>query len=303
MFLMMLLRAAAASASAPALGPLDRALNLTAAAADPPRTMLWDGNFLLKTRVASATNPATATAIAALRSVASAHLHDGPYSVLDKGFMPASGDKRDFMTLSAYYWPCNETCNATLAPNGDCSRFCGGANNNCTYTAIPRGCPNHRSWCNNGPHVYSDKTGEGGDCSCPACDEATGLPWAAHDGYNWPHATDDRGEVDKVWAAVVPLTLAWFYTGEQAFLDRAVILLRAWFTSPISGMHPNMRYADSIPGVGAECGGTVNFARFTRALDCIILIEHGDADAKSWGGTDRVAMRAFVVQVHPACTC
>lgn len=200
------------------------------------------------------------------------------------------------MTLSAYYWPCNETCNKSLAPNGDCSRFCGGANNFCNYSAIPSGCPNDRSWCNNGPTVYSDKTGKGGDCSCPACNQTTGLPWSAHDGYNWPHATDDRGEVDKLWAAVVPLTLAWFYTSEQAFLDRAVVLLRAWFTSPVSSMRPNMRYADSIPGVGAECGGTVNFARFTRALDCILLIEHGDATAATWTHDDRIAMRSFVTQ-------
>lgn len=54
----------------------------------PPRTLLWDGAFLMQTQAASATNPATAAALAVLRSVATAHLHDGPYSVLDKGFMP-----------------------------------------------------------------------------------------------------------------------------------------------------------------------------------------------------------------------
>ena len=261
----------------------------------PPHTLLWDGEFLLRTRAASSTNPATAAAVTALRSVASVHVHDGPFSVLDKGFVPPSGDKRDFMTLSAYYWPCNETCSKSLAPNGDCSRFCSGSNNNCNYTAIPSGCPNSKSWCNNGPHVYG-KNGTGGDCSCPACDEATGIPWAAHDGYNWPHATDDRGEVDKLWGAVVPLTLAWYYSGEKTFLDRAVVLLRAWFTSPITGMRPNLRFADTIPGVGAECGGTVNFARFGRALDCILLIEHGDSEAQTWTATDRRTMRAFVSQ-------
>ena len=59
-------------------------------------------------------------------------------------------------------------------------------------------------------------------------------------------------------------------------------------------MRPNLRYADSIPGVGAECGGTVNFARFSRALDCIIIIEHGDERAQSWTAADRHAMRGFV---------
>jgi hypothetical protein len=214
-------------------------------------TLLWDGEFLLRTRVAArnSANAATVAAVTALHSVATSHLRDGPFSVLDKGFLPPSGDKRDFMTLSAYYWPCNETCNKTLAPDGDCSRFCGGANNYCNYTAIPSGCPNSKSWCNNGSHVYSPNSGKGGDCSCSACNHATGLPWSAHDGYNWPHATDDRGEVDKLWAAVIPLTLAWFYSGEQAFLDRSVVLLRAWFTSTTTSMRPNMRFADTIPGI------------------------------------------------------
>ena len=76
--------------------------------------------------------------------------------------------------------------------------------------------------------------------------------------------------------ALVPLTLGWFYTGNQAMLARAVLLLRTWFTNTTTGMHPNLNFADSIPGVGAESGGTVNFARFTRAIDCSIIIEHGD---------------------------
>eukprot|EP01050_Picozoa_sp_SAG11_P047474 SAG11_NODE_24883_length_366_cov_1.558052_1_plen_33_part_01 len=33
----------------------------------------------------------------------------------------------------------------------------------------------------------------------------------------------------------------------------------------------------------------MNFARFTRALDCIIMIEHGDKSAKSWTAADRQA--------------
>jgi hypothetical protein len=118
--------------------------------------------------------------------------------VLDKGFVAASGDKRDFVTLSAYYWPCNKACNSSLAPNGDCSRFCGGANNHCNYSAIPSGCPDSKCWCNNGPLVFKPD-GTGGDCSCPVCNGTSGLPWAAHDGYDWPHAEDDRGEVDKLW--------------------------------------------------------------------------------------------------------
>ena len=49
-------------------------------------------------------------------------------------------------------------------------------------------------------------------------------------------------------------------------------------------MFCDSRHADTIPGVGPETGGVVDFARFTRVLDSIALLEAADLNAELWTG-------------------
>ncbi|MDE6858033.1 MAG: alginate lyase family protein, partial [Alistipes sp.] len=44
-------------------------------------------------------------AVAALRDAAAEYLAMEPVSVVDKEILPPSGDRRDYMTLSPYWWP------------------------------------------------------------------------------------------------------------------------------------------------------------------------------------------------------
>ena len=44
-------------------------------------------------------------AYAKLQQEAKSALREGPYSVMDKPFLPASGDKHDFMSVATYHWP------------------------------------------------------------------------------------------------------------------------------------------------------------------------------------------------------
>ena len=93
----------------------------------------------------------------------------------------------------------------------------------------------------------------------------------------------------------MPLALAWWYTEEEVFAQRAAWLLRTWFLSPATAMNPNLEHADTIPGVGPETGGVVDFARFPRVLDAITLLEAGGADA--WTATDRAGMREWTAKL------
>ena len=125
----------------------------------------------------------------------------------------------------------------------------------------------------------------------------TGLPWVAHDGYNYPGSGHlDRGQgSDPLFNTVVPLSLAWYYTGGQIYGARAAMLLRIWFLDPSTAMNPNLEHADTIPGVGPETGGVVDFARFPRVLDSIQLLEAAELDAsKFWTAADRGSMRGWV---------
>ena len=166
------------------------------------------------------------------------------------------------------------------------------------------------SWCNNGSDIVSrDGKPAHGDCSCTACNQQTGLPWAGHNGFNWPGAQIDRASIDGVWENVIPLVLGWWHTAPPTesgipgvpdgalstlFFRRAAFILRYWFLSPETRMNPNLNFADTYPGTGVGVGGTVNAARLHIALEMIILMETGDADQSIWTAADRSGMRAWV---------
>ena len=217
---------------------------------------------------------------------------------MNKSAVAGSGDKHDYLQYAGYYWPCNVSCTAGApgvppGPDG-CSRFCDANNNHCRYTYCRSNCS--CAWCNNSTSCTNPKWGAG-DCTCMACNMSTGLPWVAHDGYNWPGSGHlDRGQgSDPLFNAVVPLSLAWYYTGEAVYGAKAAALLRTWFLTPATAMNPNLEHADTIPGVGPETGGVVNFARFPRVLDCIRLLEAKEPNALGlWTAEDRAAMRGWV---------
>ena len=156
----------------------------------------------------------------------------GPFSVMNKSFAAPSGDKHDFICISSYYWPCSARCGVDApAPKGaSCATFCKPPhtlqpNGSCLYEAVPsrpgplpHGCPatghtakTASSWCNNGSNIVSrDGKATIGDCSCSACNMTSGMPWASHNGFNWPGAEVDRGSIDGVWENVIPLVLGWW---------------------------------------------------------------------------------------------
>lgn len=308
-----------------------------AATTAAPALSVLNGSYFVAVRQAAAAAsvpPALQSAIAAINGSAwlhtpQAHVHDtkrtwnttlqaiGPFSVMNKSIVPASGNKHDFICISAYYWPCNARCGVDApAPKGStCATFCNknsagpGPNGSCLYPANPRGsCP--KSWCNNGSNIVS-RNGKPttGDCSCTACNESTGLPWATHNGFDWPGAEVDRGAIDGVWENVIPLVLGWWYTAPPTFsgvpgvpvgttstiyFARAAHILRVWFLDESTAMRPNLNFADTYPGTGVGVGGTVNAARVHIALDMILLMESGDAEQHIWTAQDRAGMRAWI---------
>ena len=173
----------------------------------------------------------------------------GPWSVMNKSAVAQSGDKHDYLQYAAYYWPCNVNCtpgSAGVPPGPDgCSRFCDANNNFCRYTYCRSNCS--CAWCNNSTSCTNPKWGVG-DCTCQACDMVTGLPWVAHDGYDYPGSGSlDRGHgSDPLIDAVLPLVLAWWYTDELLYADKAAALLRTWFLNPATRMNPNLEHADTV---------------------------------------------------------
>ena len=97
---------------------------------------------------------------------------------------------------------------------------------------------------------------------------SSGLPWSSHDGYPRDRDTSgkylkgDRFRADGVTLATSTLALGWWFGRSDAYLRRAVLLLRTFFLDEATSMNPNMNFAQGVPGrVPGEPGGTVDFGR------------------------------------------
>ncbi|MFG0247408.1 MAG: alginate lyase family protein [Phycisphaeraceae bacterium JB051] len=86
-------------------------LHAQATKSDPlPALMLWKPDLAQQVRqMALAGNERVASAVRDLCQEADKQLLVGPFSVVDKTFLPPSGDKHDFSTIGRYWWPNPDT--------------------------------------------------------------------------------------------------------------------------------------------------------------------------------------------------
>lgn len=106
----------------------------------------------------------------------------------------------------------------------------------------------------------------------PNPDTSTGLPYIRKDGQINPSSkTGDTDSERLVQFAddVRVLSLAWFYSGEPQYAEKAQLLLNTWFLNKQTRMNPNLNYAQAIPGV-------VN-GRGIGIIDTRVLIDVADS--------------------------
>jgi hypothetical protein len=142
----------------------------------------------------------------------------GPFTIINKGVTPPSGDKHDYMSQAPYFWP------DPTKPNG--------------------------------------------------------LPYIRRDGERNPEINKltDHRTIDDLENAVETLSLAYYFSGDEAYATRAVRLLRAFFLDPATRMNPNLEYAQFIPGVNTGRGiGLIETRGFTRIVDAVGLLEGSKA--------------------------
>jgi len=122
---------------------------------------------------------------------------------------------------------------------------------------------------------------------------ATGLPYVYRDGERNPDtilnssesAKYDRTRLQKMFNNTFILALAHFFTGDPRFATHAVDLLRTWFLDPRTGMNPNLRYAQFIPGRKKQKGkrtGIIETKDLYFFLDGVRLLE----ESKDWTRDD-----------------
>jgi hypothetical protein len=133
-----------------------------------------------------------------------------------------------------------------------------------------------------GPYFWPDST------------SSNGLPYVRQDGKRNPaNRTSDRRALGTMIGTVETLALAWYFTGDEDYADKATQLLRAWFLAPATRMNPNFEFAQAVPGVNTGRGtGLIEMAGMTSLVDSVGLL----AGSKSWTDADQRGLQQWFTQ-------
>ena len=112
----------------------------------------------------------------------------------------------------------------------------------------------------------------------PDTTKPDGLPFIRRDGIRNPQAGIDRSQLGNMMESVQKLSLAWFFSGNEKFAERASYLLKVWFIDPETKMNPSLEYAQSIPGITTGRGiGIIDVRGMYTLVDAITLLEGSGA--------------------------
>ncbi|MCL2412514.1 MAG: alginate lyase family protein [Bacteroidales bacterium] len=78
-----------------------------------------------------------------------------------------------------------------------------------------------------------------------------GLPYIRNDGVRNPQVFDfpERENLRNVSQTTLYLALAYYFTGEQNYAERATEIIRVWFLDEELGMNPNLNFGQAIRGI------------------------------------------------------
>lgn len=126
----------------------------------------------------------------------------------------------------------------------------------------------------------------------PDPSKPNGLPYIRRDGETNPESKRDLDQprVAALGSTVQTLALAYYFSGNEAYAERAATLLRAWFLDQDTRMNPHLRFAQHVLGRNEERGsGIIDTRWFTEVVDAIGLIRN----SKSWSAQDQRGMEGW----------
>ncbi len=132
----------------------------------------------------------------------------------------------------------------------------------------------------------------------PNAQTADGLPWVRRDGDVNPTGFSelyDKQASDDMFSAVAILGQGYFFHGEEAMVARAAEYVTKWFVDPATRMHPNLNFAEGVPGKAfGRAQGIMAFSKMVDLLDALALVQ----DSPSWTPEVASGLRAWISEFY-----
>lgn len=116
-----------------------------------------------------------------------------------------------------------------------------------------------------------------------------GLPYIRRDGETNPDSKrgTDANALGALGNSVEALALAYYFTGEMRYAERAALFIRTWFLAPATKMNPNFRFAQAVLGHDEGRGaGLIESRHFMQIVNGASLL----AGSKAWTAKDQQAL-------------
>lgn len=127
----------------------------------------------------------------------------------------------------------------------------------------------------------------------PDTTKANGKPYVNRDGQTNPEIERlDRNRLSEMTDAVTTLALAYYFSDNEKYADKAMDYLRVWFLNDSSRMNPNLEYAQMIPGHNSDKGrsyGLIDTYSFVEMLDAVAILQ----SASSFTADDKEGLKMW----------
>jgi hypothetical protein len=130
----------------------------------------------------------------------------------------------------------------------------------------------------------------------PTAGAANGCPYIHKDGQTNPDCASssyDHASRHAAMDAIYALSLAWYFTGDSRYSDRAELVVRTWFLASATAMNPNVNYGEGVPCLrNGAATGVLNWTELLgEVLDGVAILDSG---APGWTTTDQQQMHAWL---------